>query len=271
MATTRTSRKPLVRSGTSFGRQINCYQGCEHGCKYCYGRSRPYKVIEYEDWINAEPRSNTPELLRKQLKGMRQVTRDKIKDIFVCSACDAYQRKELEFEITKEVIEILVANKLPFTVLTKNTNVLRDIDLFKGYGRCRVGFTIITLDEEFRKLLEPNSSPIADRCEALRILKDTKIPTYCSVEPIMPDKRSNPIEIVDELKDCVDLFEFGKWNPKFKDDVPVKYDEGWYVEIFQELNRYCDELGINYCHAGHSKKFLERYGFEFRPCPPVLN
>lgn len=259
----------IKKSGTSFAWQINCYQGCEHGCIYCYARKQPFKVIPYEDWIDAAPRTDTPELLRKQLKGMRQVTRDKIKDIFICSACDAYQPKELECEITREVIEILTANKLPFTVLTKNTNVLRDIDLFKGYDKCRVGLTIITLDEDFRKLLEPNSSPIADRCEALRTLKDAKITTYCSVEPMMPDKRSDPIAIIDRLKDCVDLFEFGKWNPKFKDSIAVKYDEGWYVDTFQKLNKHCDELGINYCHAGHSKEFLEENGFEFRPYPLV--
>ena len=265
----KTHRRPLTESGTGFKYQINCYRGCEHGCTYCYARKQPYKVIQYEDWINAAPRTDTPELLRKQLKGMRQVTRDKIKDIFICSACDAYQPKELKCGITREVIDILMANDLPFTVLTKSINVLRDIDLLKEYDKCRVGFTIITLDDDFRKALEPNASPIEERCRALEILKAEGISTYCSLEPIMSDKRSDPIAIVDRLKDCVDLFEFGKWNPKFKDSVPVQYDEGWYVNTFPKLNKHCDELGVNYCHAGHSKEFLINHGFKFIPYPLV--
>ena len=133
------NRKPLTRSGTSFEWKINSYQGCEHGCLYCYGRKQGlYKVIPYDEWIKGIPREDTPGLLRKQLTGIRQSTKDTIKDIFICSACDAYQPKELEREITRKVIEILIEHELPFTVLTKNTNVLRDIDLFKRYGKCVV-------------------------------------------------------------------------------------------------------------------------------------
>jgi hypothetical protein len=262
--------KAINKSGTSFTWQINCYQGCEHGCRYCYARKRPFKVIGYEDWIHAAPRLDTPQLLQQQLKGMRRATRDNIKDIFICSACDAYQPLELKHQITRQVVEILITNNLPFTVLTKNKNVLRDINLLKGYDKCRAGFTIITLDDDFRRLLEPSASPIADRCEALRVLKSAGVSTYCSIEPMMPDSRSDPIAIVVELKDCVDLFEFGKWNPKLRSTVPVKYDEGWYVDTFQKLNEHCDKLGIEYCHAGHSKDFLEKNGFEFRPYPVVL-
>ncbi len=240
----RATRKPLTRSGTNFGWQINCYQGCEHGCVYCYGRKRPFNTIEYEDWIQATPKTDTPELLRKQLEGMRQATKDTIKDIFVCSACDAYQPLEMKHEITRQVIEILTENGLPFTVLTKSASVLRDIDLFKDYDKCRVGLTIITLDDDFRQQLEPQASPIDERCKALEVLKAEGISTYCSVEPIMSDRRSDPIAIVNRLKDCVNLFEFGKWNPKFMNTVPVKYSEGWYVDVFNTLNQHCDTLGV---------------------------
>lgn len=264
-------RKPLAKSGTNFEWQINCYQGCEHGCLYCYGRKQgKYRVIRYDEWVNAEPRAETSDLLRKQLFGMRPATKDRIKDIFVCSACDAYQPQELEQEITRRVIEILIEGKLPFTILTKNVSVLRDIDLFAGYDRCRVGLTIITLDDSFREILEPNASPIVERCEALKTLKLAGVSTYCSVEPIMSDIRSDLIAVVDKLRDYVDLFEFGKWNPKFKRGIPVNYNVEWYIDTFTRLNKYCDQLGVNYCHAGHSKPFLEAHGINFKPCPTVI-
>jgi hypothetical protein len=49
----------------------------------------------------------------------------------------------------------------------------------------------------------------------------------------------------------------------------VKYDEEYYVDVFDKLNKHCSELGINYCHAGHSKDFLIKHGFKFIPCPLV--
>jgi len=266
----KTYRKPLQRSGTNFGWQINTYEGCEHGCHYCYARKRPFNIIPYNKWINATPRLDTPNLLTKQLKGMRDATKDSIKDIFICSACDPYQPLESIFEITKDVIKLLIEYDLPFTILTKNAGVLRDIGLFKGYKKCRVGLTIITMDDNFRKVLEPDASPIQDRIDALEKLKSAGISTYCSVEPIMSDIRCDPIAIVDSLKDCVDLFEFGKWNPKFRNTVPVKYDEKWYMKTFTNLEAHCKKLGITYCHAGHSEKFLKANGFKFKPCPTVI-
>ena len=153
--------------------------------------------------------------------------------------------------------------------------MLRDIDLLKGYDRCRVGFTVITLDEDFRKLLEPSASPIADRCEALKTLKDAKITTYCSVEPIMSDRRSDPIAIVDKLKDCVDLFEFGKWNPYAKNEIEEKigiiYNEDYYIKVFSGLIPLLEQEGIRYCIAKHSEEFLQSHGFRFIPAQLVMD
>jgi DNA repair photolyase len=259
--------KAIRPSGTNFGYCINCYDGCQHGCLYCYGRKIRWK--DYKAWINAIPRLKIVDLLQEDIKHITNEVEPDIKDIFVCSVCDAYQPIELEHKITRNVIQILRENNLPFTVLTKSANVLRDIDLFVGYNKCRVGLTIITLDDNFRGILEPNASPIAERCEALQILKASGISTYCSVEPIMCCEESNPIQIIEALREYVDLFEFGKLTPYPKMGIPVKYDVQWYARMFRDLIPYCKQERINYCFASHSKKFLESLGLQFTPYPLV--
>jgi DNA repair photolyase len=184
---------------------------------------------------------------------------------------------ELQKGITREVIETLIEHKLPFTVLTKSANVLRDKDLLKSYNKCRVGLSIVTLNEDLKQLLEPNSSTIANRINALKELKQAGISTYCSIEPILPDKRSDPIAIIEVLKDYIDLFEFGKWNPKRNSQRYVEkilgtvYDEEYYLDVFRNIEKYCNEHSIKYCHAGHSEPFLNNHKMTFKPYPTVLD
>ncbi|MDD4876955.1 MAG: radical SAM protein [Dehalococcoidales bacterium] len=261
--------KVIRRSGTGFGWGINCYDGCEHGCLYCYGRRARWK--KYEDWIKPVLRLQILSDINKDIQEIQQnpQMKNEIRDIMICSITDGYQPLELQHRITRNVIQILRNADLPFTLLTKNVNVLGDLSLFQGYNKCRVGFTIITLNDKFRRLLEPNTSPIKERCQALETLKKAGINTYCSIEPIISDKRSNPIAIVRRLKDYVDLFEFGKLNPKGKQELEYKtgisYNEGYYIKVFSDLIPFCEQEGISYCIASHSEKFLKSHGFRFIP------
>jgi hypothetical protein len=106
-------------------------------------------------------------------------------------------------------------------------------------------------------------------------LKSAGISTYCSIEPILPDKRSNPIEVVDALKNYVDLFELGKWNPKkgttstVEQLLKTSYNENYFIKVMEDVDNHCKQNGINYCHAGHSRKFLEENGIQFIPSPTV--
>ena len=206
------SKQVLMKSGTRFEWKIDCYDGCKHGCRYCYAWY--IKRRSYSDWTNPTPHLDVVSDLRSQLSRMRDATKANIKDIMLSSLTDSYQTLESEHQLTRGVIEVLIENDLPFTVLTKSSDVTRDIDLFRDYDKCRVGLSIVTLDDSLRQLMEPNSSKIPERIAALKELKQAGISTYCSVEPILPDKRSDPIAIANELKNYVDLFEFGKWNPK---------------------------------------------------------
>jgi DNA repair photolyase len=267
--------KAIRPSGTRFGYCINCYDGCGHGCIYCYGMKARY--MKYRDWIKPRPRYQVVDWLRNDIELIKQhpEIKTEIKDFMICSITDCYQPLELEHRLTREVIKILIQNDLPFTVLTKNVNVLEDIALFRNYDKCRAGLTIVTLDDTLRQKLEPNSSPIDERINAIKELKQAGINTYCSVEPILPDKRSDPIAIAELLKDYVDLFEFGKWNPKkhraeIENTLGTRYNREYYVEVFKDIAEYCADNDVTYCHAGHSKDYLMKRGMEFIPYPTVL-
>jgi hypothetical protein len=201
--------------------------------------------------------------LKKDIRRIKK-RRVEIQDIFLCSACDGYQPLELEFNLTRSVLEILIENDLPFTLVTKSDNVLRDIDLLKRYRRCRVGFTIITLNDKFKARLEPYSPSIDARKSALRAFSREGVSTFCLMEPIMSTEESDPFDIIAELRGDVDLFMLGKWSPYVKKGIPVEYNEVYYANLFSSLIPYCEEQGIQYCITPHSEEFLKSKGIAFR-------
>lgn len=264
----------LGPSDTAFGWMINPYIGCRHGCKYCYGMATQSTL--YDDWLNAKPRKSLIERLKADIKKLKKLDITcGISDIFIGSITDSYQPLEAEYKQTRQVIEVLQSNELPFSILTKSTLVLRDIDLFKGYKWCRVGTTITSFDETFRKDLEPFTATYDKRIEVLKILKANGISTYLSGEPIMPIECSNPLEIISKLRDCVDLFDFGLYTNKGRYDcTPEKYkkhfkDIAYHVELFNEAIQYCKKNNVAYSNSSHSEKFFKENNLPFVPYPQL--
>jgi DNA repair photolyase len=227
---------------------------------------------KYEDWIQAKPKKNVVENLKKDI-GILKDNSVVVRDIFVGSICDSYQPLENKCGFTRSIVELLIANELPFTILTKSDLVLRDIDLFKGYKQCRVGVTLTSLNEDFRRYLEPGTVSYERRIATLRTLKENSISTYLSCEPIFPVKEVDPIEIVEQLRDIVDLFEFGMWSryryKHLRDYYYRDYSDQYYAEVFYGIIRYCDKNKINYCIASHSREFIEEIGLQFKPHPMI--
>lgn len=258
----------LKPSGTGFEWCINQYEGCAHGCRYCYGMTIRRK--KYVDWISPKPRPKIIEDLAEDIRKLK-ASNALIKDIFLGSITDSYQPLENKEQITRKIIRTLIAAELPFTILTKSSLALRDLDLFRGYRQCRIGVTVTSLDANFRRVLEPFSDTYDARIKVLRVLKTNGIQTYLSCEPIFPVKEADPIAIVKTLRDFVDLFEFGMWNPYRKQGIPQyyfqNYSDDYYVRVFKEIIAFCEKEGINYCLASHSRDFVEEHGLPFKPYP----
>jgi DNA repair photolyase len=265
--------KVLKPSGTGFEWCINQYNGCSHGCLYCYGMTT--RKMTYDKWIKPQPRKDVIANLKKDIEKLgKNNLLSNVRDIFVGSVTDSYQPLELHYKLTRQTIEILKANGLPFTILTKGTAVLKDIDILKGYPLCRVGVTMISMNENVRKELEPGASSYADRIKVLETLKSNGISTYLSCEPMMPIVESDPIEIIKELSELVDLFEFGKWNKYRYNHIPNYYwnnhSDKYYVDVLSKTINYCEENKIDYCIASHSKDFCTKYGLAFKPHKTIL-
>ncbi len=181
-----------------FTQSINPYQGCEHGCIYCYARpSHAYldlsPGLDFETRLFAKP--DAARLLREELARPGYV----VDPIALGTNTDPYQPIEREWKITRSVIEVLAETRHPFSIVTKNALVLRDLDLIApmaAKGLARVYLSITTLDADLARKLEPRASAPARRVEALRELAAAGVPTGVMVAPVIPQLNDSDLEAI---------------------------------------------------------------------------
>lgn len=162
---------------------INPYVGCGHACQYCYARFMKRFVGHNEPWGTfVDVKMNIADILEKQIKSPKY--RNKL--IYIGTVTDPYQPLERKYKLTREILEKLVKYQNPIQILTKSDLVLRDIDLLKKFKNLEVNFTINTLDEKWRKLVEPYSSSIKERLEAAKKLSGKGIETVAMMGPFWP-------------------------------------------------------------------------------------
>ena len=181
-----------------FTQSINPYQGCEHGCVYCYARpSHAYldlsPGLDFETKLFAKP--DAPALLRAEL-GKRGYVCD---PIALGTNTDPYQPIEREWKVTRQIIEVLAEHEHPFTIVTKNALVERDIDLIApmaAKNMARVYLSITSLDRDLARTLEPRASAPQRRLQALRTLSDAGIPVGVMVAPVIPQLNDKDLEAI---------------------------------------------------------------------------
>jgi DNA repair photolyase len=167
---------------------MNPYQGCEHGCAYCYARPT-HEYWGYSAGLDFERviivKRNAPELLRKTLMSRKWVP----EPIMLSGNTDCYQPIEHREGITRRLLEVLLEFKQPVGLITKNALVLRDLDILGELAKqdlVSVAISLTTLDEELRRVLEPRTSTGAQRVRAIRELSEAGVPTMAMIAPIIP-------------------------------------------------------------------------------------
>ncbi|MAP55141.1 MAG: radical SAM protein [Altibacter sp.] len=177
------------------GYSANPYQGCEHGCVYCYARnSHEYwgygAGLDFERTILVK--RNAPQLLRDKLKSKSW----KAYPIVFSGNTDCYQPIERTLQITRSCLNVFLEWKHPVGIITKNSLILRDLDILKELAKdnlVQVNISITSLSEATRRLLEPRTASIAQRLKTVEVLSENNIPVRVMMAPIIPSLNSHEI------------------------------------------------------------------------------
>jgi DNA repair photolyase len=171
-----------------FNWTINPYRGCTHACTYCFARvTHTYMDMnagrDFESKIVVKV--NAPELLRHELRARKW----KGEPIAMGTATDPYQRAEGRYRLMRGIIEALTEFRNPFSILTKGTLILRDLDLLEEAASVTdvtTALSVGTVDEEVWRKSEPGTPHPRKRLQAVARLNDSGIPCGVMVAPVLP-------------------------------------------------------------------------------------
>ena len=177
---------------------MNPYQGCEHGCVYCYAReSHQYwgygAGLDFERKIIYKPEA--PQLLEKQFNTKKWI----VSPIMLSGNTDCYQPIEKKLQITRELLKVCLKYKHPVSIITKNSLIQRDIDLLIPLAKLNlvhVSLSITSFDNKLRSVLEPRTASVEKKLETLEMLAANNIPVNIMVAPIIPGLNSHEIPTI---------------------------------------------------------------------------
>lgn len=184
---------------------LNPYQGCEHGCTYCYARNA-HEYWGFSAGLDFERKiivkTDAPSLFKKFLekKGWDASV------ISLSGNTDCYQPAERKFRITRQLLEIALEYRQPIGMITKNALILRDIDLLTEMAKlnlCIVYVSINSLNEQLRQKMEPRTTTAKQRLKIVEQLSNAGIPMGVMVAPLVPGLSDHEIpSILKTIANC---------------------------------------------------------------------
>ncbi len=179
---------------------LNPYQGCEHGCIYCYARNS-HQYWDFSAGLDFEQKI----LIKKEapilFKNFIERKNWDASIISLSGNTDCYQPAERKFKLTRQILEIAAIYKQPVSIITKNSLILRDTDVLTLLAKDKlvmVYVSITCLDEKLRQKLEPRTTTAKQRLKVVEELRKIGVPVGVMTAPIIPGL--NDYEIPNLLK-----------------------------------------------------------------------
>ena len=181
-----------------FERSINPYQGCEHGCVYCYARPS-HSYLDLSPGLDFETRIfYKPHAVQLLLAAWSKASYE-CKPITIGANTDPYQPAEKKFGITRKLLIAFLEHRHPVSLITKGGLMSRDLDLLAQLadrGLCSVAVSVPTMDDRLKRQLEPRVPSATIRFRLIRDLSAAGVPVSLLMAPIIPAINDTEIEAV---------------------------------------------------------------------------
>ncbi|WP_438485020.1 Rv2578c family radical SAM protein [Streptomyces sp. S186] len=167
---------------------VNPYRGCSHACVYCFAR-KTHGYLDLDTGLGFDSqivvKVNAPELLRRELAAPRW----RGDHIAMGTSVDCYQRAEGRYQLMPGIITALRDRANPFSILTKGTLILRDLELLRQAAEVTdVGISVSVgfLDQALWRTVEPGTPAPGRRLDVVRTLTAHGIPCGVLMAPVIP-------------------------------------------------------------------------------------
>lgn len=167
---------------------MNPYQGCEHGCIYCYARNS-FEYWGYSAGVDFETKiivkKNAPELFRKFLMHPKYLC----EPINVSGNTDCYQPAEKKFQLTRQLLQVALEFNQPLSMITKNSGILRDKDLLQKMAEKKLVSVLVSItsfNEDLRRVMEPRTTTGKQRLRVIKELSEAGVRMGVMLGPMIP-------------------------------------------------------------------------------------
>ena len=180
--------------GMGFDWSLNPYMGCVHKCTYCYVRAYEQRADRPSDdryGTSIRVKVNVADVLRRELARPSWSGAS----VAIGAATDPYQPVEGKYRLTRKCIQVLTAARNPFSLITRGTMIVRDVDVLQEASRradVHISFSLPTLDLDIWRTTEPGTAPPRQRLRALRTLVDAGIDVGVGIAPVLPGLTDTP-------------------------------------------------------------------------------
>ncbi|MGW0894698.1 Rv2578c family radical SAM protein [Saccharopolyspora sp. NPDC002578] len=184
-------------AGVPFRWTINPYRGCSHVCRYCFARST-HTYLDFDSGHDFDSKIvvkvNAGALVRLELAHPRWAG----EAVAMGTNTDPYQRAEGKYRLMREIIAALRDRANPFSVLTKGTLILRDLDLLRQAAEVApvsVAVSLGSLQEQVWRAVEPGAPSPLRRLDVVRRLADAGVGCSVMMAPILPGLSDTPEQL----------------------------------------------------------------------------
>ncbi|MEV6314462.1 Rv2578c family radical SAM protein [Streptomyces sp. NPDC051776] len=276
---------------------INPYRGCSHACVYCFARkTHSYLDLDTGTGFDSQivVKVNAPELLRRELASPKW----RGEHIAMGTNVDCYQRAEGRYRLMPGILAALRDHANPFSILTKGTLILRDLELLRQAAEVtEVGTSVSVgfLDRELWRTVEPGTPAPDRRLEVCRTLNTNGIPCGVLMAPVIPFLSDTPEQLRATVRAIAAagatsvtplvlhlrpgarewfMHWLGHHHPRLVRRYETMYAGGsyapkWYQRrITRQVHEYAREFGIGPSRAGASRRITEPASPDPEPAAP---
>jgi DNA repair photolyase len=176
---------------------VNPYRGCSHACVYCFAR-RSHGYLDLDTGVGFDTqivvKTNADRLLRRELSSPRWLGHH----IAMGTNVDCYQRAEGRYRLMPGILAALRDHANPFSLLTKGTLILRDLELLRSasaVAEVGISVSVAFLDEELWRTVEPGTPAPERRLDVVRTLGEHGIGCGVLMAPVIPFLSDSPAQL----------------------------------------------------------------------------